>query len=264
MNDFTGLIEEPPEALEAMMVGAGSLEGICCAPETETRLAAVPEWMQHDNQSGLNSCVGHGLTNALEKVVYMKTGVATQLSRLFAYKVAQKATGIRGDSGAHLSGATKAAKQYGICREEVFPYGPYSKQLTQEAYKDAEDWKVTQHIKVPNYDAWRTGLGGNICGIMTASKWPIEISNGYARRYLPRGNGGHCYAALFLADTQDAQGRPDVWMFNSHRGNFTFRASSTFVEELLGRNPNESVGFTDLTVIAPRPVDWLQDSPEYL
>lgn len=264
MNAFTGLIQESPQALEAMMAGAGSLEGVYCAPETETRLPAVPDWMQRDNQSSLNSCVGHGLTSALEKVVYMKTGVPTQLSRLFAYKVAQKATGIRGDNGAQLSGATKAAKTYGICREEVFPYGPYSKQLTEEAYADAKNWVVTQHMRVPNYSAWRTALGGNICGIMTASKWPIEISKGYASHYRPRGNGGHCYSALFLADTADAQGRPDVWMFNSHSGNFTFKASATFVEELLGRNPNESVGFTDLTVIAPRPVDWLKDSPEYL
>lgn len=264
MSDFTGLIPDRPEDLAALQRDALSLEGLYCAPEQETRLAKVPDWVQFDDQAQMNSCVGHGLTTALEKVVYMKTGVPTQLSRLFAYKVAQAATGISGDVGAQLSGAAKAAMTVGICREEVFPYASYSTPIPQAAYDDAKNWIVTQRVRADTYQAWRTALGGNIAGIMTASRWPIVVENGYARRYVPRGRSGHCYAAMFLADTSDTQGRPDVWMVNSHKGFFTFKVSATFVEELLGQNPNESQGFTDMATPAPRPVDWFKDNPFYI
>lgn len=264
MADFTGLIREDPEVLADMQKDYMSLEGVRCAPEREARLAKVPSWVAFDDQMRMNSCVGHGLTTALEKVIYMKTRTPTQLSRLYAYRMAQAETGIRSDSGAQLSGALKASLK-GICREAVFPYGPYNTPITQAAKDDAKKWVVVGHIKVPNYQSWRTALGGNIAGIMTASSWPIEVDrNGYARRYHPMGRGGHCYAAMFLADTADANGRPDVWMVNSHLGNFTFKVSATFVDQLVGQNPYESVGFTDMEVPVPRPINWLEDNPWYL
>lgn len=258
MSDFTGLIPDTPEQLTERLRECVTMTAVCFSQEDETRLPRIPDWMRRDDQGQRNSCAAHGGTNVMEKLAYMKTGQMTQLSRQFLYIEGQRAGGMRvADQGCTLYGITKAAKEIGVCTEETVPYGPWTTNFPQRAYQEAANWKLTNTVDLRSgYRPWRSLLGQNIGGVLMATYWPIEIKNGYAYRYRPIGNGGHAFAGLFLATTADAQGRPDVICFNSHLNNFEFKASATFVDELMGNDQFGCVGFTDMTTPAPRPFNW--------
>ncbi len=255
---FTGLIPDTEDQLAERMAAAQPLGPVCFSAEEETRLSRIPSWMRRDDQGQRNSCAAHGGTNCGEKIIYMQTGEAVQLSRQFLYIEGQKAGGMRvADAGCTLFGITEAFRRVGCCREEIEPYGAWKTQFSPEAYADASKWRLRQTLSVRGgYKDWRAVLGANIGAILAASLWPIEIVNGYARRYAPRGNGGHAYAGLFLADTADANGRPDVWFLNSHQGNFEFKASATFVDDLMSRDQFGILAFTDMETPAPRKIEW--------
>lgn len=263
MNDiFTGLLPDTPEQRAERMSQAVSMGAVCFASDVpETRLSRIPSWMRRDDQGQRNSCAAHDGSNCAEKINYVKTGKPTQFSRQFLYIEGQKAGGMRvADAGCTLYGITKCLKTVGVCREELEPYGAWKTKFAPESYADASNYKLTNTVSVARgYADWRVVLGGNIGAILAASMWPIEIdSQGYARRYRPRGGGGHAYAGLFLADTVDANGRPDVWFLNSHQGNFEFRASATFVDDLMAQDQFGILGYTDMEVPEPRQIRWTE------
>ena len=110
------------------------------------------------------------------------------------------------------------------------------------------------------YSAWRTLLGRNIGGVLLGMYWPVSLdSKGIANR-VPTGGGGHAIAGLFLADTSDANGNPDVWILNSHSVSFGlggwFKATRSFIEDLQARDDFGNVGVSDMSVPGPRVVDW--------
>lgn len=258
MAEFTGLLPDSPEQREERLRSAVSMPQVCYSQDGETRLPRIPSWMRRDDQGRRNSCAAHAGTNVLEKLVYMQTGHSTQLSRQFLYIEGQRAGGMRvADAGCTLYGITKASRETGVCTEDTVPYGAWVTTFPRNAYEEAAKWRLTNTVNLQGgYSAWRAMLGNNVGGVLMASRWPIEIRNGYASRYRPSGGGGHAYAGLFLADTSDANGRPDVLCLNSHSGNFEFKASATFVDELMGNDVFGIVGYTDMTTPAPRHFDW--------
>lgn len=260
MIGFTGLIPDTPEQLAERKSLEKPLPAVCFSTENETRLSRIPSWVKFDDQRQMNSCAGHGGTTALEKIAYNLIGRPQQLSRLFLYAEGQKRCGIRGDNGCALYGIVKAAMEVGVAREEVQPYGPYQTKFSEAVYQDAANWRLKKTLKLDlGYNSYRAILGQNIGSILVGTMWPIEIQNGYVRSYRRHGGGGHAYAAMFLADTADANGRPDVWFVNSHQGNFAFKGSATFVEEMQGEDHFGNVGFTDMDVPAPRKIDYFAE-----
>lgn len=262
---MTGLIPDTA-AQRAVRFAAGiTLPNVCMSTEGEARFAVPPSWMRIEDQGQRNSCAGNAGSSVLEKLNYMLTGSTRQLSRQFIYAEGQKKCGIRGDSGCALFGIIDAAEQIGCCGEDVEPYGQYRTQFKPEAYEDAKKLRIKTKINPRGYEDWRAILGQNIGGLLIGMNWPISLSNGYASRYRPLENKGHALAALFLADTEDSQGRPDVWIANSHSENFGqagwMKVSATFVEELQRQDPFGNQGVTDLEVVRPRPISWAENPP---
>lgn len=262
---MSGLLPDTPEQL-AFRMGAGlTLPPVCMSTEGEARFASPPAWIKTEQQGMMNSCAGNAGSTLLEKLQFMLTKSQRQLSRLFMYVEGQKASGDVGyDNGCRLFGIIRAAQQIGCCGEDVVPYGPYRTRFPAEAYEDAKKIRAKTTINPRNYADWRAILGQNIGGLLIGMQWPIRLQNGYAAHYQPTGGDGHALAALFLADTEDSQGRPDVLVANSHGPDFGIngwmKVSASFVDELQAQDPFGNQGVTDLVDIAPRKFSWADDS----
>ena len=78
-----------------------------------------------EDQLTLGSCTGNAYSYAAESIentTYAYIPGVTDLSRLFAYQMAQKVDNLTGDVGATIRGAFKAGKLYGLPRESDYPY----------------------------------------------------------------------------------------------------------------------------------------------
>ena len=262
---FQGLVPESREAWHVSI--ADALPMPVCGDGPETRLAVPPSWMKCEQQGAINSCSANGITSVAEKLEYARTGKVVQLSRWFQYVNSEVFTfGRPGlDQGATLSAALRVGREIGFVPESDEPYpSVYDRnrlQFNTEIKRLAESRKITSTISLKSgYEAWRTLLGRNIGGVLLGMYWPVSLdANGLANR-IPTGGGGHAIAGLFLADTSDANGNPDVWILNSHSTSFGlngwFKVTRSFIEDLQSRDDFGNVGVSDMSVPGPRVVDW--------
>ena len=266
-SEFFGLVPETRESWQQAIAGAMPLP--VCGDGPETRLAVPPKWMRVENQGPINSCSANGMTSCAEKCEFARTGKAVQLSRWFQYVNSERFTyGQAGrDQGATLSAALRVGKEIGFVEETEEPYpATYDRSRTvfpSEIAELAASRRVASTISLAGgYPAWRTLLGRDIGAVLLGMYWPVSLdSHGLANR-VPSGGGGHAIAGLFLADTSDANGNPDIWILNSHSVSFGlggyFKASRSFIEDLQARDDFGNVGVSDMTVPVPRKVDWLK------
>lgn len=264
---FQGLIPESREAWYVSIADAQPLP--VCGDGPETRLAIPPAWMRVENQGPINSCSANGLTSCAEKLEFARTGRCVELSRWFQYVNSEVFTyGQPGrDQGATLSAALRVGREIGFVPESEEPYpATYDRnrlRFNTEINRLAEERKITSTISLaPGYSAWRTLLGRDIGAVLLGQFWPVQLdSRGYATR-VPTSGGGHAIAGLFLADTSDANGNPDVWILNSHSVSFGlkgwFKATRSYIEDLQARDDFGNVGVSDMTVPGPRKVNWLK------
>ncbi len=78
-----------------------------------------------EDQLTLGSCTGNATTSACESIENQGHGYihgVTDLSRMFAYQMAQKLDNLEGDVGATIRSALKGAKNFGLPRETDYPY----------------------------------------------------------------------------------------------------------------------------------------------
>ena len=263
---FSGLVPESREAWQAAISDAQPLP--VCGDGPETRMAVPPSWMRVEQQGPINSCSANGLTSCAEKCEYARTGKSVQLSRWFQYVRSEVYTyGQAGrDQGATLSAALRVGHEVGFVTEQDVPYptGGYDRnrmQFSREIIEAAETRKITSTISLAaGYSAWRTLLGRDIGAVLLGMYWPVQLDSRCFATRVPTGGGGHAIAGLFLADTSDANGNPDVWILNSHSTSFGlngwFKVTRSFVEDLQARDDFGNVGVSDMSVPGPRVVDW--------
>lgn len=266
LEPYLGLVPETKEQWRAAIAGSLSLHGLVCDYGSETRLPAVPSWMKRENQQQMNSCAGNAGTTCVEKNLYAATGKSIQLSRWFAYIEGCRACGLfPGDNGCQLSGIVQAFRQKGCPTEDLVPYpGRYDTRkanFSREVYEEAAKCQVVRTVNLDGgYSDWRKILGQNVGAVLLGVNWPLRTTtkNGhkYAARYQPAGRGGHAIAALFLADSTDSDGNPDVWIMNSHLGDEIYLVSATFIREVQQADPFGNIGITDLNVPVARTVNW--------
>jgi hypothetical protein len=261
---FYGLVPESRESWQDAIADAQQLP--VCGDTEETLLKAPPDWCRVENQGPINSCSANAMTSIAEKIEYIHKKKPIQLSRWFQYIKSEEFTGTPGrDQGATLSAALRVGVEVGFVPEDQCQYPKqYDRnrlRFSQELYKEAEQRRIKSKIDLSKgYSAWRTLLGQDIGAVLLGTFWPVQIdARGYAYN-VPTSGGGHAIAALFLADTFDANGRPDVWIVNSHDKSFGlqgwFKATASWVEQLQGRDYFGNVGVSDMSVPGPRKVDW--------
>lgn len=213
------------------------------------------------NQGPVGSCRGHSGSTIAEwiRVLITRQVPALELSRAFMYFETQRVDGIRGDRGSTIMGGVKLLKETGIPPEKLWPYksvyDPTRPNNWSEILEESKPHRIVREVRLQSYDALRaflgTGQGGVDCGIM----W----SSAYARPVVERyngGGGGHAIALPTLSERKDAQGRPYVWMFNSHGERSGVMGwsewSPAFVQAAMQARGNVFVGLSDMPHVKPR------------
>lgn len=105
-----------------------------------------------EDQMQLGSCTGNAVTNAYELMVKkLYPEYFVELSKLFVYYNARVLEGtINEDSGASIKNAVKGVYNFGVCKEELWPYNidKFDEKPSQESYKDAASRKLLKYMKV--------------------------------------------------------------------------------------------------------------------
>lgn len=174
-----------------------------------------------EDQNPLNSCVGHGLSSGLECLVYLKSRKRVQLSRMFAYIVAQKTTGIKTDDGANIAGGVRAMAETGCCEETDLPYtGQYFNRLPQSAIQAAAKHRILGHQDLQTYDEVRDWIAMGKGPVVFGMPWFRSMINcrGTVTPDMLRGPsvGGHCKVFAGYSGERDSAGDLLLDDLNSH------------------------------------------------
>lgn len=173
-----------------------------------------------ENQSAMSSCTGHGASSGVEGCYWIaaagdKTARPRQFSRMFAYLEGQREGNMLGrDNGATIAGVVQATIKVGCCLESTFPYpARYATQVPQEAYAEADDYKIRSHSNLRSYGDvmayQQAGHGPVVIGI----SWTAALANStgvIGLRDVKGRGGGHCV----LLWGWDKRGR--IRLHNSH------------------------------------------------
>lgn len=213
-----------------------------------------------ENQGSQGSCRGHSGSTLAEWIHAIATGtIGMQLSRAMMYYETQRIDGIRGDRGATIMGGIKLLRETGVCREELWKYPPQYNNARpsnfSEVLQDAATHKVVTSRRCSSYDAVRVHLGSGQGGVDVGIQWRQEYASPIVERF-SGGGGGHAIAVVCLSERLDNQGRPYVWMFNSHGMrsgvNGWSEWSPTFVESAIRSPGSVFVAVSDMPNVKPR------------
>lgn len=165
-------------------------------------VSAIP-WHRKENQGRLGSCQGNAQSSGVERIVYVATRKAVQLSRIYAYLRTQEMDGLIGrDVGSSISSGGKCALE-GLPVEELTGYpdaypdrNAINRILAAKAqatFRAHSTWAMPTDPEL-GYDA----IGGGAAGL-----WGIRWYNGIIprdriiRSYKPgRTRSGHALAEL--------------------------------------------------------------------
>lgn len=107
-----------------------------------------------EDQGLLGSCTAQAMTSAYELMVrYQYPGAYVELSELFVYYNTRIYYGEQAfDTGATLRDTLKSCRQYGLCRENLWPYDieKFDDRPPYSAYQDAKDRTVTEYTALKN------------------------------------------------------------------------------------------------------------------
>jgi len=222
-----------------------------------------------ENQGPVGSCRGHSGSTGAEWIRVLATReVGIELSPAWLYYETQRIDGIRGDRGSTIMGGVKLLQDRGIPLLSLWPYKPRYDNTRpanwQAIEADAAKHKIATAKRMTAYDGVRAWLGSGQgyvdCGIPWSSAYARPVVESFGG-----GNGGHAIALIALSERKDSQGRPYVWMFNSHGErsgvNGWSEWSPRFVEDAIKARSGVFVGLSDMPAVKPRSVDWLKDSP---
>jgi C1A family cysteine protease len=227
MSMNTGYALELEEKEEVMCSAAEDLVGASDIPD---RIDA--DWIRIEQQGRLSSCVGHGLTSAAESVIRANYGQTDQLSRMFAYLVSQRESGITGDRGATIMGAVSAAKTIGFLLETEYPYHPASYRdsppITAVMRRNASHRVMSNHYRVQEDPMDACVHIAKNRGILLGIPWKESFAQERDERITHisgRVRGGHAICAISY---QIENGEPWVQITNSH-GSQWAKAGQSYV-----------------------------------
>jgi hypothetical protein len=225
-----------------------------------------------ENQGQQGACQGHALSSIVEHCYHIATGEPVQLSRQFAYIRTQFLDGISGDRGSTISGGARLAREFGIPREELWPYpGRYDTNPPRpmdELLADAERYKINGETPIKSYDEAFQFIAAGIGGITIGVPWFRSMSQctGVMEGMSGPLQGWHAMAFLGYSKKQDSRDRNYLWLLNSHGtrwGNQGWaEVSPTVVGAMIGTNGSVFRGLSDMVgdAVKARPVDWVKDS----
>lgn len=261
---FTGLVAETKD--ERWVWRDRQIDLPPMAGEVREQLFdSPPSWVRIEAQGQTNSCAAHAGTSCAERVAYAKSGTVEQLSRNYLYVRGQEKCGLFGrDVGCTLGGIISALTEFGVCPETLWPFtGTYQTQIPRGCDDQAKRYRATHTVDVESlgYEGFRTVIGQNIGAVLMATSWPLRLWDGYiVEQHQPTGRGGHALAGLFLSSRLDGNGRPYVWVANSHdvtSGKAGWLLwSPRAIDSLIQSSQWGCTGLTDMSTPAPREVDW--------
>jgi hypothetical protein len=223
--------------------------------------------MKVENQGSVGSCQGHSISSVAELCYYIATGDLTrQLSRAYGYYETQRIDGISGDRGSTIEGGVKLATQYGICREELWPYSgryePTRPRPIEELRADAAQYKIGKTYSLKSYDAIRTFLGSGQGAVHLGITWNSSVDSGSVNSYSGAGGGGHAIGLYALSTKKDSSGRPWLWMMNSWGANWGNGGWSEWspaaIDQMLRHRYTACFGLSDMPNVKPRELDLKQ------
>lgn len=222
-----------------------------------------------ENQGPVGSCRGFSGSTGSEWIRTLATReIGVQLSPAWMYYMAQAEDRITGDRGSTIMGGVKVLQERGICRNDLWPYKPRYDNTRpsnwQEVLEDAAKHKIGRANRITSYDGVRAWLGSGQGYVDCGIPWSSAFAKPVVERF-GGGNGGHAIALIYLSERKDSQGRPFVWMFNSHGErsgvNGWSEWSPDFIEAAIRSRSGVFVGLSDMPNVKPREVDWIKDSP---
>lgn len=171
--------------------------------------------MQVEDQGQQGSCRGHSGSSCVEFVNWIETKRMVQLSRAYMYYATQKEDGISGDRGSTINGGVKVLRQYGIPREEHWPYpssyDPRPPGGWEQQYQRAAEFKINSHTFLTTAEDTVQYLRGGIGPVDIGVSWGGEVDSRGVFQWRP-GGGGHAIALLgWKQDGRDMY----VWLLNS-------------------------------------------------
>lgn len=154
-------------------------------------------WRKVEDQAQMSSCVGHGLSSGCEVLHYIDTSGQSivELSRMYAYRTSQICSGITGDNGATISGAAKAARDYGLCLEKTMPYpSRYVTSIPPQAEEEGKKHPVLEHSVMQSADECYNWIGSGLGFILIGVPVHESLMNcdGELTRLAGRIVGAHC------------------------------------------------------------------------
>lgn len=105
-----------------------------------------------ENQSRIGSCGGNALAALSESLMLINKKPFFDVSRLFIYYIARRDK--HNDTGIMIRDGIKAMANLGVCSEKIWPYDitKFAEQPSDEAYKEALDYKITKYARLNTKD----------------------------------------------------------------------------------------------------------------
>ena len=264
------LTPEQQSALAEMQAWAAAFEvGGPVPREVRHRGWMAPTYVR--NQGPRPSCVGHGKSSGLfllntidckAKGVEFKSGPPA-MSAYYAWRMAQKECGLSGETGATISGASRAAKTHGICLEHTCRYE--DARITEAAIAEGRAHPLlgaTTNLK-GDPERMRQYLGTGTGVVVIGIKWTAGLASCKASGGYVQGAGGQFYGYHCVLVTGYFEARGELWfeILNSHGvgfGDQGFMYLRTRDVSALMADPNsEWHGWTDMTEYGPvRDLSW--------
>jgi hypothetical protein len=218
------------------------------------------EVLRCEKQGSQGSCRGHSGSTGSEWIRILATHeVDVQLSRAMMYYETQRIDRLSGDVGSTIMGGVKLLAEVGLCEEKLWPYPPRYNNARPANYQavleNAAIHKVKTSRRITSYDGIRAFLGSGQgyvdCGIPWSSRYAAPVVEQWVG-----GNGGHAIGLFVLSERKDSQGRPYVWMFNSHGEASGVVGWSEWapamVEQAMRQQMSVFVGLSDMPNVTPR------------
>lgn len=223
--------------------------------------------MKLDNQGSMSSCTGHAMTHCGEFGAYVDSGgkQRPQFSRMYAYVRGQKMNNIRGDNGATISGVVKAAMQYGLCPENLWPYPQppkYSDKIPGGCDTAASKFKFLQYSPITSAEHAFQYLGSGYGAIIIGIPWTSGLANSSGRvelRDVKGRGGGH---AVALCGYVTDNGSKRFLLANSHGDSWGKKGWAEVHPDCVDfwcDTDCDLIGVTDVDGYdEPRSIDWTQ------
>lgn len=156
--------------------------------EVNRRPMFGPDWIL--DQNGFGSCVANGWTGALERSIYLKTGIITRLSPGFLYSLVNGGS----DNGAVISDGGPALQNTGTCLFTTVGQKPiYTRQMPAAAKTEAQRFRVAQVFHCASWAEVCSAVQAGyvpVYGYMVGNNFMHIDANGVAGH--DRGPGNHC------------------------------------------------------------------------